>query len=182
MKNAPISLSPAVESRVAEIRRTAKHKAAQICLEQTFPLIGTDLPFRGLTAECVSLAAAKERFSFVTEALLLGASEASLRALVMGDGEHGSDRLCALWWASLRYPSFFWNEDRIEENIKSLHRPIPDLVQDKWLCTDALHLTERQDSSYWRRDCYQELILMPQKMRNQYIAKIRRHDADTSAD
>lgn len=30
--------------------------------------------------------------------------------------------------------------------------------------------------------CYQELILMPQRLRNQYISKIRRHDADTSAD
>jgi hypothetical protein len=151
-KNAPIALSQTAESRVAEIRRSAKRKAAQICLEQTFPLVGTDLPFRGLTAECVSLAAAKERFSFVTEALLLGASEASLRELVMGEGEHGSDRLCALWWASLRFPARFWREEQIEENIKSLHRPIPDLVQDNWLFSDALNLTERQDPSYWKRE------------------------------
>jgi len=78
--------------------------AARICLEQTLPLIGVDVPAWGQCAEEMTLEGAERRHETIAILARSGVSDVCLRDLVSGSDLYASDRLTAIWWARLRIP------------------------------------------------------------------------------
>lgn len=117
-----------------------KHEAvaARICLEAPLHLIAADHEggtFR--TAEESVLAGHRARFEMVYALLVAGAPEKELQRLVLAEGEHGSDRLLALWWESL---TVYVYRRSAKDPFNILNRPIQTLVDERLLSHSALSI------------------------------------------
>lgn len=117
-----------------------KHEAiaARICLEAPLHLLATDHEggtFR--TAEESVLAGHRARFQMIHALLVAGAPAAELQRLVLAEGEHGSDRLLALWWESL---TIYACRRSALDPFGVLNRPIQTLFNERLLSKSALSI------------------------------------------
>jgi hypothetical protein len=115
-----------------------KHEsvAARICLQAPLHLLAADNEggtFR--TAEESVLAGHRARFEIVYALLVAGAPEKELQRLVLAEGEHGSDRLLALWWESL---TVYVCRASAAAPFDVLNRPVEVLVKERMLSRSAL--------------------------------------------
>lgn len=132
--------------------RDAEVRAARICLSQPFQLIGTDRITHGQVAEQLTMHGTRARFECITLLTLVHVDEQILLDLVNGVGPHGSDRLCALWWYSLRHFSLLSTREEATQWVAQLYRPIPELVADKILHYDAMELVGTEDIHRYERE------------------------------
>lgn len=117
-----------------------KHEAvaARICLEAPLHLLAADHEggtFR--TAEESVLAGHRARFEMVYALLVAGAPEKEIQRLVLAEGEHGSDRLLALWWEAL---TVYACRHCVSDPFAMLNRPVDLLVKERLLSRSALSI------------------------------------------
>lgn len=132
--------------------QAAEARAARICLSQPLQLIGTDRITHGQVAEQLTMHGTRARFECITLLTLVQVDEQTLLDLVHGVGPHGSDRLCALWWYSLRPITVLSAQDEATQWVAQLSRPIPELVADKILHYDAMELVGTEDIHRYERE------------------------------
>lgn len=124
-------------------RHAAEVRAARICLEQTFGLIGQDMPMWGQCAEEMALEGTQRRHEAIVLFVHWGYADDTLRKLVMGEGAFGSHRLTAIWWRCLRAHRVthdYTGTRTAEENaelLERLCRDVPLLVAEGIMHHDA---------------------------------------------
>lgn len=107
----------------------ARRRAARLIRDHGAPLFGVDVVSPRQTAEEQVEEAHKDRLTTVTALLQWStAPEADIIVLVSGAGEHGSDRMTAVWWAGINIIRLIPLRGDSEDCARRLMAPLEELV------------------------------------------------------